>query len=363
MVFINKNQFNPDYAVHPGEILEETLQARSISNRELASRSGLTEKHISQIIHGKSSVTPDTAILLERILDVKAELWLKLDSDYRLFIQKKHEKEAWGVKTEWAKKFPTKELMKRKFLPQTSDDLKIVDSLLSFFNIGTIEAWQRKYSEMEVQFRRSKAYTCSGESIAAWLAIGENIAKGVHTSPYDKAKFENALTSIRPLTKENPASFERQLVELCAAAGVVAVFVRELPGTHTSGAAYWLGKEKAIIMLSLRHKTDDHFWFTFYHEAGHILLHGNKGIIVDAEDLHGNEQDDEANTFAADFLVPRKEYDNFILSNPRIDEKLINQFAVRLGIAPGIVVGRLQKEGRLQFNWHNGLKRHFELKD
>jgi Zn-dependent peptidase ImmA (M78 family) len=169
--------------------------------------------------------------------------------------------------------------------------------------------------------------------------------------------------AVRPLTKENPETFERQLVELCAAAGVAAVFVRELPGTHISGAAYWLSNEKAIIMLSLRHKTDDHFWFTFYHEAGHILSQDKKGIIVDAKDFYGNEHDDEANIFAADFLIPPKEYDQFILANPRIDEKLISQFAARLGIAPGIVVGRLQKEGRLQFSWHNGLKRRFELKD
>jgi HTH-type transcriptional regulator/antitoxin HigA len=90
MALENKNQFTPDFAIHPGEILEETLQARSITNRDLAARSGISEKHISQIINGKSSVTPDMAILLERILDIKAELWLKLDSDYRFFMKKQH---------------------------------------------------------------------------------------------------------------------------------------------------------------------------------------------------------------------------------------------------------------------------------
>jgi HTH-type transcriptional regulator/antitoxin HigA len=151
------------------------------------------------------------------------------------------------------------------------------------------------------------------------------------------------------------------MVEKCAKSGIAVVFVKEFPGTGISGATYWLSKDKAILMLSLRYKWDDHFWFTFYHEAGHILLHGKNQLIVDSDLIEDNPRENEANKFAADCFIPPKEYQAFIMQNPRINEASICKFAKRLGIAPGIIVGRLQKDSRLEYNWCNNLKRRFVL--
>ena len=356
-----KNQFEPDYAIHPGEILEETLQARGIGKTELAMRSGLTPKHISQIIHGKAPVTPETALSFERILDVKAGLWLKLDSDYRLFIQKKQEQAGLEAKFTWAQNFPLKELTARGFLPKTNDKPVVVAALLDFFNVGTIAAWEKQYADMVVQFRKTGKTRENAEAIAAWLKLGENQAKEISAAPYNKTAFERALTDILPLTNEDPKVFEPAMVDKCARSGVAVVFVKEFAGTGISGGTYWLSKEKAILMLSLRYKWDDHFWFTFYHEAGHIILHGKNQLTVDGSLIEDNPRENEANKFAADFLIPPKEYQTFIMQNPRISEALICEFAKQLGIAPGIVVGRLQKDGRLPFNWCNSLKRRFVL--
>jgi len=358
-----KNQFEPDYTVHPGEILEETLQARGIGKSELALRSGLTSKHISQIIHSKAPITPETAVRLERILDVKAVLWLKLDSDYRLFMQKQHEKKALEAKFDWVQKFPIPALVARGYLPKTDDKSVLVSALLDFFNVGTIGAWEKQYTEMAVHFRKTGKGKVNAETIAAWLKIGENKAKEISVGAFNKSAFENVLKAIRPLTKESPEAFEPVMVKLCAETGVAVIFVKEFPGTGISGATYWIGKDKVILMLSLRYKWDDHFWFTFFHEAGHIILHSKSSIIVDGNDLSGNKIEDEANEFAANLLIPKRDYNNFILTNPRIDETAIRRFAEAQKIAPGIIVGRLQKEGRFKYNWHNGLKRRFELKD
>jgi addiction module HigA family antidote len=358
-----KNQFDPDYVVHPGEILAETLQARGIEKSELALRSGLTAKHISQIIHSKAPITPETAVRLERILDVKAVLWLKLDADYRLFMQKQQEKKALEAKFVWAQKFPISALTARGYLPKTKDKSILVSALLDFFNVGTIESWEKQFASMAVQFRKTEKGKINSETIAAWLKIGENKAKEISVNQFNKSLFENVLNAIRPLTKESPKIFEPKMIKLCAESGVALIFVKEFPGTGISGATYWIGRDKVVLMLSLRYKSDDHFWFTFFHEAGHIILHSKSSIIVDGNDLSGNEVEQEANYFAANILIPKKDYNNFILTNPRIDEAAIRRFAEAQKIAPGIIVGRMQKEGRLKFNWYNGLKRRFELKD
>lgn len=358
-----KNEFNPDYAIHPGEILEETLQARGISNAELAARSGITPKHISQIINGKSPITTPTAIMLERILDVKASLWLKLDSDYCLYKQKAEEQSALTDAYAWAQKFPINELVKRGLLPAVKDAASKVAALLGLFNVGSVGAWKQQYADMAVQFRRATKNAAQNEAIAAWLKIGENKAKEIPTQQYNKSRFLSALKSIRPLTRKEPAVFEPEMVRLCAECGVAVVFVREFAGTGLSGATYWLGGDKAILMLSLRYKWDDIFWFTFFHEAGHILLHSKDHLIVDGKEFSGDSREAEANTFAADFSIPLKDYKDFISANARPSESAILKFAQLLDIAPGIVIGRMQKEKRIPYRLYNGLKKRYDLKD
>jgi HTH-type transcriptional regulator / antitoxin HigA len=359
----DKNEFDPDYVIHPGEILEETLQARGIGKSELALRSGLTTKTISQIVNGKAPITPETAVRLERILDVKATIWLKLDADNRLFIQKQQEKKLLEKKFTWIQSFPIRELIARRLLPKTKEKSVLVSSLLDFFNVGTIDAWEKQYSKMAIQFRKTGKNKPNSGAIAAWLKIGESKAKEIAVSVFNKSLFEKTLTKIRPLTIEAPEKFEPEMIKLCAESGVAVVLVKEFPGTGISGATYWLGKNKVILMLSLRYKSDDHFWFTFFHEAGHILLHSESSLIVDGNELSGCQVEDEANAFAADFLIPKNAYCNFIMNNPRIDDIAIRRFAEMERIAPGIIVGRMQKEGRLKFSWRNNLKRRFELKE
>jgi hypothetical protein len=118
---------------------------------------------------------------------------------------------------------------------------------------------------------------------------------------------------IRSLTTKEPPVFEPEMKRLCAESGIAIAPVKELPKTRLSGSTFWLNGEKAVIILSLRYKRNDHFWFTFFHEAGHVLLHSKKGVIINGYSLSGSVQEDEANTFAADLLIPSKAYNSFIL--------------------------------------------------
>lgn len=156
------------------------------------------------------------------------------------------------------------------------------------------------------------------------------------------------------------AVIQKETVSICAAAGVHVVFVPELPGTRLCGATRWVGNNP-VIQLSLRHKSDDHLWFTFFHEAGHVLLHGKKGVFID-DSKHdaSEEQEIEANTFAANFLIPEKLWSKFVETGA-FTEISVKRFAGECGISPGIVVGRLQHEEKLSYaSPMNKLKKRFE---
>ena len=350
--------FSPDYSVHPGEILGETLQARSISQAELAARCGLSEKHVSQIVNGKASISSETALAFERVLGIRASLWVNLESSHRLFVARRQERERLTSYVEWAREFPLRELAKRGWLPSNLTDEGKALALLSFFGVTSPDAWETQYGRLVVAYRRSPTMRGSPKAVAAWLRIGDLLASEIETAPFDRSAFRSALREIRSLTNLKTSMFEPRMKRLCADAGVALVLVPELPKTRLSGATRWLTPNKALILQSLRYRKDDHFWFTFFHEAAHVLLHGKREIFIDDEDVAQSEKEDEANQFAASYLISEAEY-TALASETAISRTRVLAFARKLGIAPGIVVGRLQHDEVIPFDWLNDLKRTF----
>jgi len=355
------NQFAPDYAVHPGEILEEILEAQGISKTEFAERSGLTPKTISWIVTGKNPVTSENAIVFERILGISAEVWNNLDAEFRLFQARQKARDSLDDAVEWSKRFPLAELVKRGVLPNTRDVKEKAAALLKFFRIKDHDAWTSLYGNMSVAFYKSAAFKSNYETVACWLRMAEIKAERIETVAYDADTFRKALSETRLLTNKRPEIFEPKMKKLCTKSGVALVFISELCDTHLSGATRWLTSNKAMIALSLRHKSDDHLWFTFFHEAGHILKHGKKDVYIDEEYGETTKQEQEANRFAAISLVPEDEYQEFVLSYPNPTKRHVNNFARSIGIAPGIVVGRLQHDGVIKYSWLNDLKVRLKL--
>ena len=340
-----------DYVIHPGEMLDDVLVARGISRAELARRCGLPEDDIDEIIDRRASVTPDVAAGLDRELGVPAEVWNRLDVRYRTH------KEA------WASRFPLAALANRGYLPKRQTSAERADALLDFFDLGSVEDWEDEFSGVAVRWDKSPAFESSFESVTAWLRMGEMEAKDISTEPYVEDSFRQAIGDIRKMTVEDPEVFVARMRELCHESGVGLVFVPELPKTHLSGAARWLPSDKALIMLSLRHKRADHFWFSFFHEAAHILLHrsGVKTIIDDSREGQSqaslNPAELEADRFASDFLIPRREYERFTKGRERYSKQAVVEFATNINVAPGIVVGRLQRDGKIPYSHLNPLRR------
>jgi len=354
--------YRPDYAVHPGEYLEEVLEAREIKKREMSERLGISVKHLSQIINKQASVTADMAIQLEKALSISANIWNNLNANYALFEARAKETQVLSKHLQWIKQFPVKDLRKLGFIPNTRDPKTILESLLRFFGISSPEKWQSYYGNLSrVSFRKSGAYSDNLHHIVSWLRAGEIWAGATETARFSKALFKKNLRKTRELTTKNPSEFEPLMRKLCAEAGVALVFMPEFEKTHLSGVTRWLTPDKALILMSLRYKTNDHFWFTFFHEAAHILLHGKKEIFIDEAEGFDSDKENEANRFARNMLIPEDAYDQF-KAKEAFHPPDIRAFAKNIKVHPGIVVGRLQHDKLISYSWHNKLKEHFELR-
>jgi HTH-type transcriptional regulator/antitoxin HigA len=350
--------FTPNYAISPGESLVEMLDAMGFSQADLAERTGRPKKTINEIAKGKAAITPETALQLERVLGMPASYWNTLEQNYRAALARKEERQRLGEHTGWLSNFPTAELIKRGWIKSRADKIDLVDELLKFFGVASPEAWNEVWcrGKEATAFRKSPTHE-SGELnlTATWLRKGEIDGREIDCAAYDPSKFKAALKEIRILTRqEDINSAIASMTSACAAAGVAVVLVPEFPKLGICGATRWLSTDKALIQLSLHYKRHDQLWFSFFHEAGHILLHGKRDIFVEQKKTIGNLQEEEANAFASDLLIPGDNYRAFV-ANQDFGLSTIAAFAKELNIAPGIVVGRLQHDRHIPFAVGHGL--------
>jgi HTH-type transcriptional regulator / antitoxin HigA len=348
-----------DYAVAPGETLQELLEERGMSQRELARRTGLSPKHVNKLLHGLVPLSVDVAVRLERVLGAPALFWNRLEANYRSDLERIRSKRDLAADVMWLRDFPVSELVKRDTLPtEPSDKISRLEQMLAFFGVSSVDAYQDVYSELACAFRTSKTYEAKAGALTAWLRLGEIAAQDIYCEPYDRKRLEAALPRLRALTREETDAAREQARDVCAGCGVAVVFIPELPGSRASGVARWLTPAKALIQLSYRYRTDDHLWFTFFHEIAHILRHGKTDVWIEATSSPENPREAEADTFACDTLIPRADAKELPdLASPED----VQVFANRIGIAPGIVVGRLQHDNLWPYRQGNQLKRQLPL--
>jgi addiction module HigA family antidote len=350
--------FEPDYAIAPGATLQETIESLGISQAELAKRTGRPLKTINEIINGKAAITAETALQLEHVLGVPASFWNNLERNYREALASLKEAKALEEVHEWVKSFPVRELMKRNALAAYQDSIGLARALLQFFGVSSRAAWEQVWTSPQAAYRRSSAFQSSSEATAAWLRLGEIEAKKIQVPEFNKSMFKLALARLPRVMGLPTTELKSLLIEECKSAGVKVVFVKELPGTRVHGAVRWVG-DTPVIQLSCRYKVEDVFWFTFFHEAGHVVLHGKRDVFLEDDSSNGDKED-EANTFASNYLILETEWRKFLLSR-NLSEAGVTAFAKKLGIPAGIVVGRLQHEKKIHPSRLNFLRRRFDL--
>jgi plasmid maintenance system antidote protein VapI/Zn-dependent peptidase ImmA (M78 family) len=352
------HSFRPDYAVPPGQTLLETINHIGMSQSELSIRTGRPTKTINEITKGKAAITPETSIQLEHVLGIPASFWNSLETNYRQALATIEENKRLANQIEWLKKFPLKRMKELGYVKETGDCVELLKELYSFFGISSISSWEKIWQSPSAAFRKSPAFESSPESVSVWLRLGEIKSSRIRCEPYNSRRFRNSLKEIRSLTTKPFNDATNELISICSKAGIAVVFIPELPKTRIFGASKWLNRRKALIQLSALYKTDDKIWFSFFHEAGHILLHGKTDICINSEpNSNDSERHKEADKFASDSLMPPDKLDRFISAKQK-SEQSVRRFAAELGISPSIVVGRLQHEGYLPQSHLNGLKTH-----
>jgi addiction module HigA family antidote len=353
------HKYLPDYAVPPGETLVEILDSLDMTQVELAKRSGRPVKTINEIIKNKATITPGTALQFERILDMPASFWNNLEKNYQDACARIDESKYLLNHTNWLHEFPITDMAKLGWITFYQDTVEQFRELLNFFGVASPVQWQPVFATEQVAYRKSNVYRSSPHVVAAWLRKGDIEARQIKCKPFDRSGFREALQNIRHLTvEEEPDAFLPEMKHLTANAGVAVTFVRELPGMSVSGAARWLSSSKALIQLTLRHKSNDHLWFSFFHEAGHILYDGKREVFLDGDVTDRktrSSKETRADRFATNFLIPPTVYNAFVQTQ-NFTPATVTDFARQHGIAPGIVVGRLQHDKVIPFNKLNNLK-------
>jgi HTH-type transcriptional regulator/antitoxin HigA len=342
----------PDFAVPPGETLQEMLDHFGLSQADLAERTGRPKKTVNEIVQGKAAITPETALQLEKVLGVEAAHWLGLEQTYRAALARQAERAALEQEVAWLKEIPLNEMIKREWVPKLADKVDQLEAVLRYFGVASAKAWTQVWTgvQQSIAYRKSTKFDSDFAAVATWLRQGELMAAEVKTRTYNPAAFRAALIQVRRLTTRWP--FEEELKALCADAGVVVQFVPEIKGLHVSGATRWLAPDRALIQLTLRGRWQDIVWFSFFHEAAHILLHGKRTVFVEPKDRKTQplEQDElEADQFATDLLIPPDDYRRFV-QQARFTATAVTRFAQEIDIAPAIVVGRLQHDNLIGWN-------------
>jgi len=355
--------FVPDTVPHPGETVVEYLEFHGWSQRDLARRTGLTPKTISEICNGKAPITPSTALALEKVFQRPAHLWINLQSQFDEAEARQRQLTRSQQWREWVRGFPIGEMKQLKYsLPEGASD---VDTLLQFFGVASPESWRSVWDASSVAYRQTRVFEAREQAVAAWVREVEIVASGLVCEDFDEQRLRASLGALRQLTRERAGGILDPMQSICASTGVAVVLVPALRHTGISGCARWLSSKRALIGLTLRYKTDDQLWFSFFHELGHILLHKHKhSFVIDnaAEDLGDQVVDpemeryeEEANRFAADTLIPPAALGEFVRRGVLTNES-IHDFSERIGVGPGIVVGRLQHDGILKHHQGNALK-------
>ncbi len=245
-----------------------------MSQAELAEKPNRSSQEDDQRDHqGQGGMlTSETAVQLERVLGVSATFWAKREAAYRACLARVEEDQRLRAHTTWPREFPIKEMQQHDWLrPVTGTAL--VRELLSYFGIASPTGIPRWPIKRQFDLRTSAKFRDRPENaLAAWLRRGEIIAKETDCDPFDRPGFVSALRDARRLTSLAPTHFVPRLIKLMRGVGVAVAFVPELPKTRAQGAARWITPSKALIQLSCRHKRNDILWFSFFHEAGHLLL-------------------------------------------------------------------------------------------
>jgi HTH-type transcriptional regulator/antitoxin HigA len=353
-------KFQPNWASPPGKTIWRLMDQAHLSQSDLARRLNVTSHELASLLSGSASLSGDTAAKLATIFGGSQDYWTQRNADFqedakRIPIERRYD-------ANWLRSMPYPELVTLGWVKPKATDNEKAAELLRFFGVHLSTQWKLQYGAVLASkaFRASATVTSKEPVLSTWLRYGEIAAGSIECKKWSAASLRARLNDIRALTRnKRPVVFVPVLRRILSECGVALVIARAPAGCAASGATQFLSKGKALLLLSFRFKTDDQFWFSCFHEIGHLLLHDIDHTFVD-EDMSARASSHvemEANRFAADTLIPKDRQEEMVRLG-RTAEDII-QFARKIGVAPGVVVGQLQYRHLVPYKFLHGLKRRY----
>lgn len=364
--------------VHPGTVIRARIDELGLSVSAVADRLAMSRASLNNLLEGRSSLTPATALKVERVLGTSSRLLLNFDSAYHLHEAEQERRREEADEADWAQQFPIPWMQRMAPLmglsPGTDWEGDPAGSVFAFFGVENRRAFEA--SVPGALPRVSHHADRDPLAIRAWLRVGESRARHADLPEYDRARFTKVVELLPSMTRHasDAAGCFRAIQDAFAAAGVHLDLVTEPPGSKLNGACFWVSPRRPAILVTGRLKRGDVLWFTVAHEAMHVLHHGKSDNYISLDsspsaDLEpdgvpevARPEEADADYRAAQLLIP-----------PQLATKLtggltkakVESLAGQHEIHPEILVGRLLHLGLLRWDrkWVHQLRRKFEPED
>lgn len=353
----------PDWVSPPGNTIISILEERELSVEQFAKQIGSSTKIAQKIIDGEYAIDFGMAQRLAMAVGASESFWMAREHDYRASLGEPEYVNIASL-SRLVAELPLSDMKRFGWIANARSEEEKITECLSFFGVSSLAQWQGRYENAFTQaaYRRSTAYASSELATTAWLRQGEIETESEEVASWSPDVLLGQLEKLRRLTWfKSPELFLPKLKELLAESGVKLAIVRAPKGCSASGAVRILADNTPHIQLSFRYLSDDQFWFSLFHEIGHLLLHYNKMPILENGDTSEDECEQEANEFAAHAIIPARYYEE--LQSLGGSKLPIINFAKKVGVAPGLVVGQLQHKGIIGFNQMQHLKRRYRWAD
>lgn len=353
--------FQPDWFSKPGDTLLTLMEQQELTSECLALKLGCSDAIVHGLLAGTVAIDVSLAAALSKHVGGTSKFWQTRQERYQGALSRAAEAIPKKAGVDWISRFPHGDMAKSGWIKHSRTRDELIKEYLAYFGVNDPTEWEERYADFlkVTAFRTSPTFQSKVGPLSAWLRQGEIEAAQLQCRAWDSKALRGRLQEIRVLCKaKNPAYFLPRVRRICSEVGIAVVFVRAPSGCAASGATRFVSPNKAMVILSFRYLSDDHFWFTFFHEIGHLLLHKATLTFIDGEGSIANKMEKEANEFSERVLIPESRHDELVDLKPRRDN--IIRFAYSVGVSPGIVVGQLQHHKVINRNQMNFLKRRFD---
>lgn len=349
----NYIEYNDTIAFHPGYYIKEIVDESGLTQEDFAKRLDTTPKNLSLLIRGEQRLSIDIAMKLARMIGTNVSYWLNLQNSYDALITEFKSDAELAIERKVFENLDYKYFRDNFGLPNLPRKIdEQIKEVRNFLNVATLKVFTKR--DMAVSFRSSTEELTVANIIKAntMVQIATNKALRVNAQKFNKHKFEDAVKYALTLTK-NHNEFYPLLYKSFLEAGVIFIILPNLSGSKINGATKKIG-DSIMLMVNDRRLNADSFWFTLFHEIGHII-NGDYGISFEKET---GAQEELANRYAEDSLIPSQQYQEFKNKN-QFDLQSIRFFSNQINRDPGIVLGRLQNDGIIGFDdWTMKSLRH-----